>query len=316
MLRRLGYVGISLSIEASSNRGTILRNVSAPRLRELIGANLAGLRAMLEFNNAHAIRLFRISSQIIPFGGHPANDLAWWDEFAGELAELGAFIRANDLRVSMHPGQFTLLSSPSESVTEAALRDLAWHGRLLDAMGLDGHHKLVVHGGGAYGDKPAATERWTARHRALPAEIRARLVVENDERTYSTDDALRISALSGAPVLLDVFHRRLKPDDPARPLHTDMAACFATWGANDGPPKIHMSSQSESKRFGAHADYIEPGEFIDVLTQAPETPFDCMLEAKAKDLALFRLRDQLAALGVRESEGERADGRGSVRPSA
>ena len=82
MLRRLGYACICLSIEARSSRGTVLRNAAPERLRSLIEANLAGLREMLEFNRNRGILLFRISSDVIPFGGHPVNDLRWWEEFA------------------------------------------------------------------------------------------------------------------------------------------------------------------------------------------------------------------------------------------
>ena len=60
-------------------------------------------------------------------------------------------------------------------------------------------------------------------------------------------------------------------------------------------PKIHYSSQADGLRPGAHAEYVEPAEFGDFLALAPaDVEFDCMLEAKAKDLALFRVRDALA----------------------
>jgi len=301
MLHRLGYACICLSTDARASRGTVLRNATPARLRELIAANLDGLRSILEFNARARVLLFRISSDVIPFGGHPVNELRWWEEFGEPLATLGAFVRGQGMRVSMHPGQYTLLSSPDERVTAAAVADLTWHARFLDAMGLNVEHKLVIHGGGIYGDKPAAIDRWVERYHALAPEIRRRLVVENDERTYSADDVLELSRRTGTPVVLDTLHHMLKPGDPARPLGDLLPEVFRTWRAEDGPPKLHFSSQAGDKRPGAHADYADADEFVAFLESAPDQSFDCMLEAKAKDLALFRLRDDLAARGIREA---------------
>src|SRR6185436_9099132 len=101
MLRRLGYACLNLSVEDSSPRGTILRNATPERLRALIAANLAGLRRVLEFNVESGVRMFRLSSDLVPFGSHPVNRLAWWEEFAEPLSDIGALIRTSGMRVSM-----------------------------------------------------------------------------------------------------------------------------------------------------------------------------------------------------------------------
>src|SRR5215211_5665803 len=147
MLRRLGYVGISLVTAASSNRGLVLRRVTPERLREIIAANLGGLYEIVLLNVARDIRLFRISSQVIPFASHEVNQLPWWDEFGVLLREIGRLAHGYDLRLSMHPGQYTLLSTPAPAILEASVRDLAWQARLLDALGLDHSAKLVTHVG-------------------------------------------------------------------------------------------------------------------------------------------------------------------------
>src|SRR3712207_2256195 len=109
----------------------------------------------------------------------------------------------------MHPGQYTVLSSPEPKVAAAAARDLAYHARFLDALGLDGTHKIIVHGGGIYGDKPAAIRRWAQRWGSLPENVRARLVVENDERLFGAEDVLELSWRTGTSVVFDVFHHRV-----------------------------------------------------------------------------------------------------------
>jgi UV DNA damage endonuclease len=301
MLRHLGYACLCTGLPSASPRGTILRRATPERLRELIAANLEGLAAVLRFNVEHDIQLFRISSDVIPFGGHPVNDVPWWDECAEQLGEIGAFIRDHEMRVSLHPGQYTVLCSPRLDVVEAAARDLNYHARLLDSLGIDGQHKIVIHVGGAYGDKPAALARWIDAVNHLPESVRARLIVENDERLFGAEDVLAASQGTGVPVVFDALHHRVyqrivqqADGDPAdmTPLLREV---FATWNPlRDGPPKMHYSTQAVGLRPGAHADEVDPAELAAFLAQTPpETPFDIMLEAKAKEQALFSVRAAL-----------------------
>jgi len=100
------------------------------------------------------------------------------------------------------------------------------------------------------------------------------------------------------PVVLDVLHHRVYAGTHADATLPDLLRRTArTWDpARDGVPKIHYSTQATGMRPGAHAEYVDPPEFARFLTLAPdELEFDCMLEAKAKDLALLRVRD---ALGI------------------
>lgn len=291
-IMKLGYAGQNISLGLTTGRGTVLRNVTADRVRVLIERNLAALRQILEFNARHRIPMFRISSRVIPFASHPANEIAWWQVFRSELASLGGFVRREGMRVSMHPGQYTILNSEHERVTRAAILDLEWHTRFLDAMGLDGRHKVVIHLGGAYGNKAAAMRRFVDAYGALTESIRRRVVVENDERIYSVEDTLAVSRETSAPVVVDTLHHRANPGREA-PIRALLEAAFATWSAADGPPKVHFSSQAPAKRLGAHADYVDAVEFRLFLHDSEGLVFDCMIEAKAKDLAVLRLRADL-----------------------
>ncbi|MGI5835187.1 MAG: UV DNA damage repair endonuclease UvsE [Chloroflexota bacterium] len=294
-MRHLGYVGQNLSLGLSTSRGTILRNATPERLRSLIRENLANLARILEFNAQHQIYLFRISSRVIPFGSHPVNPLAWWEEFAPELARLGDYIRRHGMRVSTHPGQYTLLNSPDPEIVATSFRDFQWQARFLDSMGLSPEHKMVTHGGGVYGDKSVAIERFIANYRLLPPNVRIRLVLENDERLYTVEDLLGISKRIGIPVVFDWLHHQANPSGP-RDLRTLLKRCFATWRKRDGIPAIHFSSQAPGQRLGAHAEYVDPEEFLRFYREVGDMDFDCVLEAKAKDLALLRLREQLNRL--------------------
>jgi UV DNA damage endonuclease len=125
--------------------------------------------------------------------------------------------------------------------------------------------------------------------------VRARLVVENDERLFGIEDVLRLSADTGAPVVMDVFHHRAYSGN-SDGLGAFLRRAFATWDPlRDGLPKIHYSSQALGQRSGAHAAYVDVEEFLAFLAVAPaDVPFDCMLEAKAKEQAVFRIRRAMA----------------------
>lgn len=295
MLRHLGYVGQNLSLGITTGRGATLRNATPDRLRALTLENLTALAEILAFNARERIYLFRISSRIVPLASHPVNRLEWWREFSTELAELGRFVRVNGMRVSMHPGQFTLLNSPDPRIREASLRNLEWHARFLDCLGTGPDHKIVVHVGSTYRDKSGAADRFVECYRRLPERISRRLVLENDERSYSAEDVLAISERTGIPVVFDWLHHAANPG-AACPLRDIVERCFATWHERDGLPKVHFSSQAPGRRPGAHSDYVDWAEFVAFYARVKDLDFDCMLEAKAKDLALLRLRAQLGRM--------------------
>jgi UV damage endonuclease UvdE len=209
VLRRLGFACRCLGLPNSAPRGTVLRNATPERLRSLTGENLSRLAAVLAYNLAHGVLLFRVSSDVVPFGSHPVNRVPWWDEFAPDLARLGATACEHGMRLSMHPGQYTVLSAREPTVLAAAVAELKYHARFLDALGLDAQHKIVVHVGGAYGDKTAELRRWCEAYERLPGNVGARLVLENDERLFGAEDVLAVAGATGVPVVLDALHHRV-----------------------------------------------------------------------------------------------------------
>ncbi len=285
---RLGYPCVSRLLGRTTNHECTLRLATPERLRGLIAQNLDDLRVILRHNLQNGWLLFRIGSSVIPFGSHPVNQVAWWREFRADLDEIGAFARANDMRLSFHPGQYTILNAPDPAVVARAIEEIAYSARFLDELGLDSAHKIVIHLGGVYGDKPAAMSRFVEVTRALDPALRARLVIENDERSYPPADALAVSSQTGLPVVFDNLHYQANPGPGD--LDDLLARVFATWKAADGPPKVHFSSQAPGGRTGNHADYADPREFADWTARwARHGAFDLMLEAKAKDLALQQL---------------------------
>lgn len=289
-----GYACVSQLLKRTTNRTCRLNNATPARLRELITANLDDLEALLQHNVAHGWRLFRIGSALIPFASHPTFSLDWQAEFGDRLAEIGAYAHTHNLRLSMHPGQYTVLNTPRADTLAASQAELAYSAHVLDGLGLDSRHKIVLHVGGIYGDKNAALDRFVTQARALPDFIRARLVVEHDDRQYTLAEALRAGQAAGLPVVYDNLHDAILPSpEPAEAL---LPAVFATWQAQDGPPKIHFSSQAAGERPGKHAVDADPAEFSAVLARCEAVgDFDLMLEAKGKDAALQKVLQALAS---------------------
>jgi UV DNA damage endonuclease len=301
MLGRLGFVASVLSEDISTSSTCRLKNATRPRLRELTRHNLEALGRVAAFLERRDVLLYRISSNVIPFASHPVNPLEWWDEFGAELASLGRLFRSLGVRVSTHPGQYTVLNSPQPAIVRAAIAELEYHARLLDALGTDASAKIVVHIGGLYGSpERAAMDRFCAVAMDLSAAVRRRLVVENDDRLFDAEEALSVAQRVGIPMVFDWLHHKANPC--RAPLEDVLPSIFATWKAGDGRPKVHLSSQASGGPPGAHARFVRVSDataFFDVLS---EQPFDCMLEAKEKDRALLRLRTALAKRDIVEAD--------------
>lgn len=295
---RLGYACVNTRLPSSS-RSCRLKNATPERLEALIAENLTNLRTILQWNADHGIYLFRISSDIIPFGSHPVNSLPWWDIFAADLQVTGDFIRDQGMRVSMHPGQYTVLNSDREAVVASSLAELDYHARFLQSLGLGSAHKIILHVGGTYGDKPASLERFIERCRSLPEAVHSRMVVENDEKSFSLADVLQVSERAGVPAVFDVFHHIWNPSLDNLPLETLVDRAAATWGTADGRPKLHYSDQWPGKAPGAHSQSVDSSAFQQFYEQIRGRSLDVMLETKDKEQSVLALYEAIPDLRPR-----------------
>ncbi len=293
----MGYACICLGLPHRSTSRTVrVANATPARLRELITANLADLQAILEYNNANRFGLFRLNQSVIPLASHAVNALKWWaeDEFAPQLRLIGDFIKQHGLRVSMHPGQYTVLNSQNPAVVVAGISEICATCRVLDALGLDATHKIIVHAGAGKPDHSAALVRLVETWVTFPDGVRARLAVENDDTTFSVAELLPICRARGIPLIFDLLHHIANPGGWAhRPLAEIFAEVVTTWQAKDGIPKVHFSCQDPLKRAGAHAYWLDPAEFVSFAHALADFTIDMMVECKGKDLALLRLRERV-----------------------
>jgi UV DNA damage endonuclease len=286
---------------------------SGPHLRWSIEA----VHGILDYLARNGIGMYRMTASLAPYATHPGlpdfhGQVAACED---ELAALGARVRELGIRVSTHPGQYVVLNSEDEGVRDGAIRDLELQAELLDAMDAPPEAVVVLHVGGAAGGHEAGMDRFAAGFERLSERARARLVIENDDRTYSLADVLALHERTGLRVVWDILHHHCNDPDGI-PDREALQRALATWPAGQ-TPKIHFSSpktamEERKRRVGrrierswvlpqmrAHADVIDPIAFEHFLREtAAGLEFDVMLEAKAKDLALLRLRDQLAARGL------------------
>ena len=279
-----------------------------------LSTSLEYLRAVLEYLDRHDIRMYRMATALAPYASHP--ELPQFhrqvDECADELAQVGALARELDIRLSTHPGQYTVLNSESEAVRAAAVAELEVQGALFAAMGLGPEGVVVVHVGGAAGGHGAGADRFLAGFERLSESTRSRLVIENDDRVFGLRSALTVAERAEIPLVFDLHHHRCHDPDEI-PEREALELALATW-PEGVTPKVHFSSPrldltEKRKRVGRrvertlvlpdlrlHADLIDPVAFEAFLRHTAEgLDLDVMLEAKGKDLALLRLREQLRA---------------------
>jgi UV DNA damage endonuclease len=297
-LIRLGYACINTKLDAP-NRTCRLKNANPERILELASANVEALQPILEWNAAHGIELFRITSDLIPFGSHAINTVPWWQILKQQFARLGNFIASKGLRVSMHPGQFTILNSPRREVVVNSVKELEYHTAVLDALKVDSSHKIVIHLGGVYGDKAESLSRFVDNCKRLESRIKARLVIENDERCYTVADALGASKVIGVPVVFDVFHHVWNPSLEALPVRSIIERAAKTWRKRDGRVKIHYSNQLPGGPAGAHSKSIDVGKFLQFYDTIHNLDVDIMLEVKDKQQSVLKLFQALHARQLR-----------------
>jgi UV DNA damage endonuclease len=177
---------------------------------------------------------------------------------------------------------------------------------MLDALGLKATAKNNIHIGGAYGDKPAAAERFKTHFAGLPSRLQERMTLENDDKTFNAPETLAVCRQLGLPMVLDIHHQWVNNEGELPwELWPDI---LGTWKSRLAltdvgpgellPPKIHVSSPRSPSDPRSHADGVEPAPLLAFLKRiAADTPaVDVMIEAKLKDGALFSLMEAMKEL--------------------
>ncbi len=239
------------------------------------------------------IGAFRIMSPLFPRMTHPevgygVTELPDRDAIRQLLGATSIFARQHDLRLSFHPDQFVVLSSPHPPVVASSIRELAYQAQLAEEVGAD---VINIHAGGVYGDKLVALERFSQVFAELPEAIRTRLTLENDDQSYTVRDLLPICGRLCIPLVYDVHHHRCNPDGLSIEEATQLAA--ETWQMTGREQHCHLSSPRAGWAAGdpkPHADYID---LADLPACWLGRTMIVDIEAKAKELAVVKLMTEL-----------------------
>lgn len=257
---------------------------------ELALKNAQDLLAILVWNAHNDIKVFRMGSGIFPWGTeYDISTLPDYAEIVQTLQSAGTVAAATNQRITAHPDHFVKLASANPAVVTNSIKDLELHSLVFDLMGLSKtpYNAINIHVGMNFSEETA--QRWVDNFRLLSPALRSRMVVENDDK----ENAFSIVQLFtyiyselGIPLTFDYFHHQFHPDGLTTQEAAELAA--GTWPEGITP----LFHYSESKNINenvqgnprAHADYVFSRIEDFGLT------LDIDLEAKAKELALFKYR--------------------------
>lgn len=300
----IGYACLVYGVYGFKLKSCRLSNSDEKNLIEITNHNLEVLSKMLIYSVSNGIRLFRISSDIIPLASHPEVDFNWRGIFSAELEALGDLIKSHGIRVSMHPGQYTVINSNKPEVIDKSILDLNYHCEFLDSLGLDSTHKIVLHIGGVYGDKVSAVERFKSSYICLKSNVKSRLIIENDEKSYNISDVLSIGKELGMPVVLDNLHHSINSPAEQKSEFEWIYEAGLTWKSGDGPQKIHYSQQRSDGKPGSHSQSIDISSFLDFYSSLREPLPDIMLEVKDKNISAIKCSNCVSGLDIHMLQSE------------
>lgn len=288
------------------------------RAIETAKQNLDDVYSLVRYAADNKIFSLRLPSDILPRYTDQTVERYNMEQFQIYFDRIGDLARRYNIRLSFHPDQFVVLSSDNENILRNSFEELSYQCEMLLRMGVSAKKGVCnIHGGGVYGlDKAIVKERWANNYKLLPEHVKRYLTLENDEKSYSLEDCLDISKLCGVSVVFDAFHEECyrasdKHTEEFKPLEMLVDETLKTWrvealaspkdldeeGFVQRIPMAHVSNQRMGDRTGAHADYIDT--FPDILFYYAEQCEKILnltlcvdVEAKEKDLALFRLRER------------------------
>jgi UV DNA damage endonuclease len=263
---------------------------------EAIGlANARDVIKMLRWNHKYGIKFLRLSSEMFPFASHEEYGYKLAPFASETLAEVGKVVAELGHRVTTHPGQFTQLGSPRKSVIDNALRDLSFHDEMLSLLKLPEQANrdavMILHLGGVFGDKAATLDRFRENYKALPQSVKNRLVLENDDVSWSVHELLPVCEELNIPMVLDYHHHNIIFDkEQVREGTKDICDLYprikATWDKKNIKQKMHYSEPTPAAITGTQRRKHNPR----VATLPPcADDMDLMIEAKDKEQAVFEL---------------------------
>lgn len=291
---RLGYACISKTLNITTSSTYTYTNFSKEldyeKLNKIIISNLCDLGKIIDYNIKNNIHFFRMSSNMIPLATKDDVIFDYLDKYKDYYIKIGNKINKNNMRVDFHPSEFCVLNSTRKEVVNDSINILKYHYNLLKYLNIK-NKVLVLHIGSSAFGKDNSIKRFINNFNKLPKYLKKSIVIENDDKIFNINDCLYISNITNIPIVLDYHHHNCNNNSD---LYNYIEKIFNTWSST---PKIHFSSPKNKtkKEFRSHNEYIDSDQFIDFLEHIKHLNYDIdiMIEAKAKDDAMFRLIREL-----------------------
>ena len=275
---QLGYACINLELAEqgiTTNRGMVRKTFLEKGIQyasQLALHNVTSLLKIVEWNVAHNIKVFRVTSELFPWASeYRLKDLPDFKEIRSILEAVGKL----PIRLSTHPGPFNKLAGRGATL-DNTIKDLEIHSEIFDFMNLLASHwnKINVHVGGAYGNKQETLKRFAENFKKLSLNLRARLTVENDDKPglFTVVELKPLHEMIGVPIVFDYFHHKLHPGSLTE--NEAFLTAYKTWKVK---PIFHYSSsrrekEDPSSKKEAHSDWAHEkinnyGKEIDIILE-------------------------------------------------
>lgn len=295
----LGYACMNLTltekeklVTARTCRKKTFREKGISYIGELFKQNVLTIQRILRWNVENNFKVYRMSSDIAPWcSEYELEDLPNWKELVKLMNEAGQYAKDNGIRLSFHPGAFTVLAGTNQKTIKKSIKELEAHGKIMDCLLQPRSRmaKINIHVGGTYGDMPSAASRWVDNSRLLSDAVLSRITLENDDRPklYSTRDLYNlIYSKTGIPIVFDYHHHLACTggDDT----ETALKLAASTWECK---PCTHYSESARTEwkeesgerqpMFRAHSKMVQNkidsyGLDIDVVVEAKNKEQACM----------------------------------------
>ena len=297
------------------------KEVAEQKLYDLMVGNIESVRKLVEKVGTldENLRMVRLGSDILPV--YTQSDWSWFWRLSDTRAycerafgAVGALARERGVRLSFHPGQFTVLASDNPDIVDRSIEEFEYHADMARWMGYGRtfqDFKINVHIAGRAG--PEGIKRVIPR---LSPEARNCLTIENDEISWGIDSSIEL--VNDCALVLDIHHHWIHTGEYIDENDDRVKRIIDSWRGTR--PVIHYSVSREDLLVGhsghqrpallplmetgykkgklrAHSDFYW-NTAVNEWALSFLDQFDIMAESKAKNLASFELAKQAKELNL------------------
>ena len=297
------------------------KDIAVEKLWELLHHNIAAALGAVEYvgNLEESRRMFRLGSDCLPAYTHPVWSWFWQSPDVRAYCErgfikVGDSARKNNVRLSMHPGQYVCLASDNPDIVDRSIEEFEYHADMARFMGYGKSFqdfKINVHISGRAG--PAGIK---AALKRLSPEARNCITIENDEISWGIDSSIELA--KDLALVLDIHHHYIHTGEYIEKTDDRVKRIIDSW--RGVRPTMHYSISREDILTGhsttqlpnlqtllesghkkgklrAHSDFYWNTAVNEWALSFLEQ-FDIMAESKGKNLASFALHEQAKQLNL------------------